>query len=54
MTVRAFYVLADTEPWDENYDIAATSLDLELTNNLDVIDYMFLDDEDQVSPYIAY
>ena len=54
MTVRAFYLLADPEPWDENYDLAETSLDLELETKLDVVDYMFLDNEDQVSPYIAY
>ena len=54
MTVHAFYLLADPEPWDENYDLAETSLDLELETKLNVVDYMFLDNEDQVSPYIAY
>ena len=54
MTVRAFYLLADPEPWDDNYDIAETSLDLELETKLDVVDYMFLDNEDQLSPYIGY
>jgi hypothetical protein len=54
MTVHAYYLLADPEPWDENYDLAETSLDLELETKLDVVDYMFLDNEDQLSPYIGY
>ena len=54
MATHAYYLLADPEPWDENYDLAETSLDLELETKLDVVDYMFLDNEDQVSPYIAY
>ena len=54
MTYRAYYLMADPEPWDENYDLAETSLDLELETKLDVVDYMFLDDQDQLSPYIAY
>ena len=54
MTRFAFYLMADPEPWDDNYDIAETALDLELSNNLDCIDYMFLDDQDYNKPYIAY
>tara|TARA_R100000008_G_scaffold51157_1_gene30703 strand:- start:350 stop:514 length:165 start_codon:yes stop_codon:yes gene_type:complete len=54
MTIHAYYLLADTEPWDDNYDISETALDLELSNNLDCIDYIFLDDEVDDTPCIAY
>ena len=54
MTVRAYYLLADTEPWDDNYAVGETALDLELSNNLDCIDYMLLDDEIDDKPYIGY
>jgi len=58
MTVRAYYLLADPEQWDDSedgFDLAETSLDLEIETKLDVIDYMLLDEDVvQSSPYIAY
>ena len=57
MTVHAYYLLADPEQWDDSedgYDQAETSLDLELSNKMDVIDYMLIDDEYENPPYIAY
>ncbi len=54
MTVHAFYLLADPEPWDDNYDISETALDLELANHLDCVDHIFLDDEEHDPPYIGY
>ena len=57
MTVHAYYLLADPEQWDDSedgYDLAETSLDLELSNKMDVIDYMLIDDEYENPPYISY
>ena len=57
MTVHAYYLLADPEQWDDSedgYDLAETSLALELSNKMDVIDYMLIDDEYENPPYIAY
>ena len=54
MAIHAYYLLADPEPWDDNYDLSETAFDLELSNHLDCIDYMFLDDEVDDKPYIAY
>jgi len=29
MAIHAYYLLADPEPWDDNYDISETAFDLE-------------------------
>ena len=54
MTIRAYYLLADPEGYDDNDNISEMALDLELSNHMDVVDYMLVDDEIFNSPYIAY
>ena len=57
MTLKAYYLLSDPDEWDtteEGYDLAETSLDLELSNHMDCIVYMILDDKDHDKTYIAY
>ena len=54
MTIRAYYLLADPEDYDDNDNLSEMALDLELSNHMDVVDYMLVDDEIFNSPYIAY
>ena len=54
MTIRAYYLLADPEDYDDNDNLNEMALDLELSNHMDVVDYMLVDDEIFNSPYIAY
>jgi len=54
MTVRAYYLLADPEDYDDSDNIGEMALDLELSNHMDVVDYMLVDDEIFQAPYIAY
>ena len=52
--IRAYYLLADPEGYDDNDNISEMALDLELSNHMDVVDYMLVDDEIFNAPYIAY
>ncbi len=54
MTIRAYYLLADPEDYDDSDNLSEMALDLELSNHMDVVDYMLVDDEIFNSPYIAY
>ena len=57
MTVRAYYLLSDPDKWDtteEGYDLGETSLDLAISNNMECIDYILLDDDIHDKPYIAH
>lgn len=54
MTIRAYYLLADPEDYDDSDNLSELALDLELSNHMDVVDYMLVDDEIFNSPYIAY
>ena len=54
MTIRAYYLLADPEDYDYNDNLSEMALDLELSNHMDVVDYMLVDDEIFGKPYIAY
>ena len=54
MTIRAYYLLADPEDYDDSDNLSEMALDLELSNLMDVVDYMLVDDEIFNSPYIAY
>ncbi len=54
MTIRAYYLLADPEDYDDSEDLNEMALDLELSNHMDVVDYMLVDDEIFNSPYISY
>ena len=54
MTIRAYYLLADPEDYDDSDNLSEMALDLELSNHMDVVDYMLVDDEIFNPPYIAY
>ena len=54
MTIRAYYLLADPEDYDDSDNLSEMALDLELSNHMDVVDYMLVDDEIFGKPYIAY
>ena len=54
MTIRAYYLLADPEDYDDSDNLSEIALDLELSNHMDVVDYMLVDDEIFNPPYIAY
>lgn len=54
MTIRAYYLLADPEDYDDSDNLSELALDLELSNHMDVVDYMLVDDEIFNAPYIAY
>ena len=54
MTIRAYYLLADPEDYDDNDDIVKMAKDLELSTHLDCVDFMLVDDEFLGKPYIAY
>ena len=54
MTIRAYYLLADPEDYDDSDNLNEMALDLELSNHMDVVDYMLVDDEIFGKPYIAY
>jgi len=53
MTIRAYFLLSDPDETDENQDLVADSAALEELTGLEVVDYMYLDDEVHNPPYIA-
>ncbi len=54
MTIRAYYLLADPEDYDDSDNLGEMALDLELSAHMDCVDYMLVDDEIFGKPYIAY
>ena len=54
MTIRAYFLLSDTDETDENQDIGEQAYELEQSTGLDLVDYIYLDDEEHNSPYIDY
>ena len=52
MTIRAYFLLSDPDETDENQDIGEQAYELEQSTGLDIVDYMYLDDDEY--PYIAY
>tara|TARA_R100000781_G_scaffold2436_1_gene3956 strand:- start:298 stop:465 length:168 start_codon:yes stop_codon:yes gene_type:complete len=54
MTIRAYFLLADPDETDENQSLAKQAAAIAEWANLDVIDYMYIDDEVQHAPYIEY
>ncbi len=54
MTIRAYFLLSDPDETDENQDLATDADVLEELTGLEVVDYMYIDDEVQRTPYIEY
>ena len=54
MTIRAYFLLSDTDETDENQDIGEQAYELEQSTGLELVDYMYIDDEVQRTPYIEY
>ena len=54
MTIRAYFLLSDPDETDENQDIGEQAYELEQSTGLDIVDYMYIDDEVQRKPYIEY
>ena len=50
---KAYFLLID-EDYNPTDDITLKSGDIESSTHLECIDYIFFDDEDQITPYIAY
>jgi len=49
---RAYFLLMDDDI--QGKDISELAHDLELSTHLQCEDHIFFDDEDQITPYIAY
>ena len=51
---KAYFLLIDEDfnPLDD--DIISKAGDVESSTHLECIDHIFFDDEDQITPYIAY
>ena len=54
MTIRAYFLLSDPDETDENQDIGEQAYELEQSTGLDIVDYIYLDDEEHNLPYIEY
>ena len=54
MTLRAYFLLSDPDETDENQDIDAQAYALEQSTGLEIVDYIYLDDEEHCTPEIAY
>ena len=54
MTIRAYFLLSDPDETDENQDLWSDTEWLEELTGLEVVDYMYIDDEVQRTPYIEY
>jgi hypothetical protein len=54
VTIRAYFLLADPDETDENQDIGKQADELYKSTGLDIVDYMYIDDEVQRTPYIEY
>ena len=54
VTIRAYFLLADPDETDENQDIGEQAYELEQSTGLELVDYMYIDDEVQRTPYIEY
>ena len=54
MTIRAYFLLSDPDETDENQDIGEQAYALKQLTGLDIVDWMYIDDEVQHTPYIDY
>ena len=52
---KAYFLLMDDDvDTTFNVDMASMANDLELSTHLHCEDYIYFDDDDQITPYIAY
>ena len=52
MTIRAYFLLSDPDETDENQDIGEQAYELEQSTGLEIVDYMYIDDERCDTPII--